>query len=249
MISKKILIVLLLVSNILNANINVTEKDVITAIQGGVKTTKEFLKKVPTYQLYKDDKTILHYAVEFKKYDVVEYLISKDIELYRKGGLYYQTALQDAIFYQYFRIARLLINAGTPLDIQNIDGDTALHIATKNGYFDIVKLLLEKGASKNIYNNNNKTPYDLVPKFTRGDAKKIKEMLKPDKFLNIKNKKSRITTSDEIDSTQATFVLDNVYFDDQVGISVDDVTQNEIKEIIEDTNLKNSNIGIKVYTH
>ena len=251
MLKKRIFVILLLFCNLLSANSDITEKEVISALQGGVKSTKEFLKKVPTYQLYEEDKTILHYAVELKKYDVVQFLISKNIELYRRGGTYYQTALQDAIFYQYFGIARLLINAGTPLDIQNIDGDTALHIATRNGYFDIVKILIENGASKDIYNNNDKTPYDLVPKFTNGDNKKIKLMLKPNKYLKIKNdlkKQSTITTSDEINQNQATFTLDQMYFDDQVGVSIDNVIPKET-QLIEDTEIKNSNIGTNVQTH
>ena len=130
------MVVFLLISQQgLNANLKVTEKsvtdkEVIIAINKGVNSTQEFLKKIPTYQLYKDENTILHYAVKLKKYDVVEYLVNK-VDLSNKGGLYYQTALQDAIFYGNLRIAELLITSGTNLDIKNIDGETALHIAAK----------------------------------------------------------------------------------------------------------------------
>jgi hypothetical protein len=255
MLKKRIFIILILLfSNILTANSNATEKELISALQGGVKSTKEFLKKVPAYQLYEEDKSILHYAVALRNYDVIEFLISKNMELYRRGGIYYQTALQDAIFYQYFRIAILLINSGSPLDIKNIDGDTALHIAARNGYLDIVKVLIAKGASKNIYNNNNNTPYDTLPKFIIDNNKEAKAFLKPDRTLKIEEESKRqgtITTSYEIDRGQATFTLDQMYFDDQVGASIDNVIQrkNTQMHIIKDTEMKNSDIGINVYTH
>lgn len=255
MLNRKILIIILLIliNTLLEANSFATEKELITALKGGVKTTKEFLKKVPTYQLYEEDKSILHYAVALRKYNVIEFLISKDMELYRRGGLYYQTALQDAIFYQYFRIAVLLINSGTPLDLKNIDGDTALHIAARNGYVDIIKALLNAGASKNMYNNNSNTPFDLLPDFTMENHKELKALLKPDKSLKLNKeskKRSTIIVSHEMDRGQANFVLDQMYFDEQVGTSIADVTQSKgnYLEIISNTAMENSNVGIQVYS-
>ena len=251
MFKKRIYITCILLFTIsVNANSNISENKVISALQGGVKSTKEFLKKVPTYQLYEEDKTILHYAVELRKYDVIEFLISKDIELFRRGGIYYQTALQDAIYYQYFRIAKLLINSGTPLDIKNIDGDTALHIAARNGYLDIIKLLISNGASKNIYNEKENTPYDTLSKFMKDNHKKVSSILKPDRNLKLINK-SKFPRSVEINRGQATFTLDEMYFDDQVGASIDSVIYNKGNQldIIRDTKMNNSNIGIKVYSH
>jgi len=255
MINKKTLIILvLLFITMLKADTFATEKNLISALKGGVKTTKEFLKKVPTYQLYEEDKSILHYAVNLRKYDVIDFLISQDVELYRRGGLYYQTALQDAIFNQYFRIAILLINSGSPLDIKNIDGDTALHIAARNGYGDIIKALLNAGASKNIYNNHGDTPFDLLPKFMMDNNKELKALLKPDKRLKLnkeQTKKTTIAVSHEMDRGQADFVLDKMYFDEQVGTTINDVTQSKgsYLEIINDTSMENSNVGTQIYTH
>lgn len=251
-LKKKTLIILFVfLTTILEANSLATEKNLIVALQGGVKTTKEFLKQVPTYQLYEEDKSILHYAVALKKYDVIDFLISKDMELYRRGGLFYQTALQDAIFYQYFRIALLLINSGSPLDIKNIDGDTALHIAARNGYVDIIKALLNAGASKNIYNNNSNTPFDLLPSFMMENNKELKALLKPDKSLELDEASKKTTTiriSHEMDRGQATFPLDQMYFDEQVGTTIADVIQSkgDYLEIIRDTAMENSNVGIQI---
>ncbi|NEW61289.1 ankyrin repeat domain-containing protein [Sulfurovum sp. bin170] len=244
---KSLFILPLLLFNLhmLNADSSNLEKELIVSLNQGVKTTEKFLEKVPTYQLYKYDKTILHYAVELEKYDIVEFLVSKNIELSRKGGVYYQTALQDAIFYQYFRIARLLINNGTPLDIQNIDGDTALHIAAKNGYSDMVNLLLSNGASKNIYNANGNTPYDVVPNFMMDSSKKLKSVLKLDKQEKLKSSNSihgATFTLDGMEQGGATFTLDKMNFE---GSAVDTpfVSESKSIEIQNESVVENSNMG------
>ena len=264
MLKRLLLIVSLLLFNFnLNADTQVTEKDVILAIKGGVESTKKFLEKVPTYQLYEYDKTIMHYAVELENYDVVEFLLSNDIELSRKGGIYYQTALQDAIFYQYFRIARILINNNADLDIKNIDGDTALHIAARNGYLDIANLLISNGASKNIYNANGETPYDLVPKLMMDSSKQLKAILKIDKRDRVHVHKAEETngatfTLDSMKFNQATFILDKVNFDNQYVQSKNDneedndLSLSSSKSIgINDdtTTLQDSSVGSLIKSH
>jgi hypothetical protein len=258
MLKKTIYIISLLLFNIfmLNADSSTTERELIIALNRGVKATEKFLEKVPTYQIYEYDKTILHYAVELDKYDIVEFLVSKNIELSRKGGIYYETALQDAIFYEHFRIARLLINSGTNLDVKNIDGDTALHIAAKNGYSDMVRLLLANGASKNIYNANGNTPYELVPNFMRDSSKKLKEMLKTEDTSKSKvkvhhNMGGAKFTLDEMDYGGASFILDEMNFDNtrEVGEASSSSKSIEINIVDEDTATENSNIGDVIKSH
>ncbi len=59
-------------------------------------------------------------------------------------------------------IAKVLIDAGVELDIQNNDGSTALHTAAFFCRPAIVKLLLQKGADKTIKNKFNATAYESV---------------------------------------------------------------------------------------
>jgi ankyrin repeat protein len=163
----------------LNATAPTTEKDVLIAINSGVDATKKFLKKVPTYQLYEKNKTILHYAVELNKYKVVEFLTKDRMNLARRGGIFSQTPLQDAIYYRHFRIAKLLISRGSPLNTKNINGETALHIAAKHGYTDMVKALLDAGAATNISDEDGNLPYELVPELMFENSKALVENLKP----------------------------------------------------------------------
>jgi ankyrin repeat protein len=252
-----IMTILLFNSNILNAETDTLEKELVKSLNQGIKSTEKFLEKIPTYQLYEYDKTILHYAVELGKYDIVEFLVSKNIELARKGGIYYQTALQDAIFYQYFRIARLLINSGSPLDIKNIDGETALHIAARNGYIDMVNLLISNGASKNIYNSNNDTPYDLVPNFMMDSSKKLRSILKPNKITkenkigNSQNINGANFTLDNMKFDKATFTLDEMNFETPIenDDSLSPKRSIQINIVDKDTNIQNSNIGSVIKSH
>jgi len=186
MFKKKILIAMFLVftqQSLVHAN-SPNEKDVILSIKKGVKFTESLLKKSSTYQVYKDDKTILHYAVELKAYDVVEFLLDK-ADLSRQGGIYYQTALQDAIFYGYLGIAELLIVHGTDVNIKNIDGETALHLAAKRGYTNIIKLLMKAGASTNIQDEDGNTPRDVVPELIWDSSSELKKVLTVEKKTNV----------------------------------------------------------------
>ena len=49
-------------------------------------------------------------------------------------------------------------------DAQNLNGETALHIAAKMNKLNFIHILLELGASKDIVDNNDKRPLDLASK-------------------------------------------------------------------------------------
>lgn len=55
-----------------------------------------------------------------------------------------------------------LLEYNVEINQKNKNGDTALHIATKNGYKDIVNLLLIHKADLNIKNNNQNTPLEIA---------------------------------------------------------------------------------------
>ncbi len=171
---------------------NITEKEVVSAIKKGIFGTKELLTKISVNKRFKLNKTLLHYAVALREYPVVIFLVQQKALLSERGGIYYSTALQDALYFGYLEIAHFLIQKGTILNIKNSHGDTALHIATSKGYFNIAKELLAHGASKYTPNGNGLKAYDLIPKLTFEDNREIKKLLKYKEEENRKpNQKQR----------------------------------------------------------
>ena len=232
------LIVVICLGYSTNLQAQVTEKDVLNAVNKGVVATKKFLATTPTYQLYEKNKTILHYAVELDKYDVVDFLTRHRVNLARKGGMFFQTPLQDAIYYRHFRIAKLLINRGSPLDSKNINGETALHIAAKNGYIDIVKALLTKGASINIVDGEGNLPYELIPKLMFEDDKELLSILKPENSEEDSN--SNLSTSQVI-------TIDIPMVNKTRTITMDGKNKTIDDQIIDNkSHLKNNNLGITI---
>jgi len=221
-----------------NLQAQVGEQDVLRALSQGVKATKKFLIKVPTYQLYKNNKTILHYAVELDKYDVVEFLTKNRVNLSQKGGMFFQTPLQDAIYYRHFAIAKLLINRGSPLDTKNVNGETALHIAAKNGYSDIVNALLAKGASLNIADEDGNLPYELIPKLMHDDEKELLSKLKPQPIKS---------TNNGISSASGIITIDIPTMNAKRTITIDGRNKTVDDQMVDEkSHLKNNKLGITI---
>ncbi|MBN1130335.1 MAG: ankyrin repeat domain-containing protein [Chitinispirillaceae bacterium] len=61
---------------------------------------------------------------------------------------------------QYFQIAEMLIYEGSPVNISNKNGESALILAVKAGQLQLVKLMIEKGADKNRKDREGKTALD-----------------------------------------------------------------------------------------
>ncbi len=228
---KKILFTFLILSlGVAYGTTKVSEQEIINAIKRGLPATKELLKKVPIDYISPNDDTLLHYAVRFRKRRVVEYLVRQKILLSRKGGIFYGTALQEAIYYGYLGIASYLIDMGTFLNIQNKYGQTALHIAAQRGYLDIVEQLLEAGASKSIADKNGHIPYDLIPNISWDSRKKLKELLRVGKIKKTKSKSfndfiymNRVHNGIEMRKNQTINVIDKKtkMNNSSVGLEVD----------------------------
>ena len=215
----------------LHANENISEIEITQSINLGISGVEDILKKVSIYKLFPENKTLLHYAVELDKYDVVSFLVNKDILLSQKGGEFYGTALQEAIYYGYPDIANFLIEQDTPPNIQDINGDTALHIAASNGDLDIITSLLSHGADKYIVNNNGKTAYDLIPDLTFDDTSEMKSLL--------------ATTSSTIQSKKN--LHNNLSFNNIIKSLPTQHRNNRVIDTIDSSSsFKQSNIGINI---
>jgi len=180
------------------------DENIPTFINQDIPTIKKKLKEVSIQKKYKKNKTLLHYAVEARNFNTVSFLVSQKIFLSSQGGAYNNTALQDAISYGYLKIAYYLIKKGTPLNIKNRYGQTALHIASAKSYRNIIKALLANGADKSAIDNSGYRPYDLIAKLSFSSNREIEKLLqtresiKEDKsyreYIFI-DKKSEITNS------------------------------------------------------
>ena len=70
--------------------------------------------------------------------------------------------LQSAVWNGHMRVTEVLLERGAFPNIQNIRGETALHLASYWNSLDIVGVLLERGANPNIHNAYGETPLYLA---------------------------------------------------------------------------------------
>jgi ankyrin repeat protein len=58
--------------------------------------------------------------------------------------------------------AKVLIECGANVNLQDVNNQMPLHLASKYGYLDTAQLLLDNGADPNAPDNNNMTPLHLA---------------------------------------------------------------------------------------
>ena len=135
-------------------------------------------------------KTPLHFAVENSKLDMVELLSKNGADVNIQDGYGKKTPLHYAaenIFYGWRRkketktaqdlqskVMEILLNNRGNANVKDAEGNTPLHLATKNEYTEIVNKLLKHGANPNIKNNAGKTPLHLA---TENAYSKIADVL------------------------------------------------------------------------
>lgn len=104
----------------------------------------------------------IHTAVLKGDIAAIKRLITSKSDLNVKESYGGSTALISAALFGKTEIAKLLIDAGAMLNIQNNEGSTALITAAFFCRPDIVKMLLAKKADKTIKNKYGSTAYTSV---------------------------------------------------------------------------------------
>jgi len=112
----------------------------------------------------------LHWAVFFRKENVVELLTTLNADPTIRDNVHDLTPLDYAIGqYSNPQIARMIIGAYGPDKIFEIlrsfdnKQNTPLHIAAKFGVYPCVILLIQRGALASVQNKDGKLPIDLCP--------------------------------------------------------------------------------------
>lgn len=100
----------------------------------------------------RDGSTILQRAVIQNEKSMVDFLIQNHVDL-NQTDQSKRTPMHYAALYKFIDIAKILINAGASLDIEDEPGNTPLAYAVSNrkeGYLEMTKLLIHHGANADL---------------------------------------------------------------------------------------------------
>ena len=93
-----------------------------------------------------DNKNILFHTIQYNYYDIVEEILSRDIDINATNN-YENTALITAVYMNSINIVKILLNVtNIDLNIKNIFGLSALDIALQRDKTEIIVLLKNAGA-------------------------------------------------------------------------------------------------------
>ena len=112
--------------------------------------------------------TALHHAVRHNHVRVADILITHgDTRLNVVEYVTGETPLCYAALRGNLAIARSLVEHGCTLDVQNNEGDTALHVACREEWDEVALLLVRNGASTKLRNKSNMTPVYVASTYLR----------------------------------------------------------------------------------
>jgi hypothetical protein len=104
----------------------------------------------------------IYTAIATNDLESVKQYIATQKDLNAKDPIGGSSPLITAALFGRTEIAKLLLDAGADIGIQNNDGSTALHVAAFFCHPEIVKMLLKKGADKSIKNKYGSTAFESV---------------------------------------------------------------------------------------
>jgi ankyrin repeat protein len=104
----------------------------------------------------------IHTAAFIEDIKIIKQHIEAGSDLDVREPTVRSTALITASVFGKTEVAKVLIEGGADIDIQNNEGSTALHSAAFLGRIEIVKMLIDKGADQSLRNNAGSTAYESV---------------------------------------------------------------------------------------
>lgn len=117
--------------------------------------------------------TALSHAMEAMYEDVVEALLNRPELDPNCRGLNGRPALLAYVWRDNKDRVEKLLAHGADVNIQDNDGDTALHGAAENGDYEIIEMLLDKGANPNARNKQGGTPLMWAAVFGNPEAARL----------------------------------------------------------------------------
>lgn len=118
----------------------------------------------------------IHTATASGNVEVLKQHLAAGTNINEKDPFGGSSPLISASLFGKTEIAKMLIEAGAAINVQNNDGSTALHTAAFFCRPEIVEMLLKKGADKTIKNNFGSTAYESVAG-SFNDVKQVYDMM------------------------------------------------------------------------
>lgn len=105
--------------------------------------------------------TALHNACYRKDPCMVALLLEHGADVSTRCRQYQALPIHEAAEKADAGIVSMLLQAGSPVNDQNVHGNTPLHLASRGGGLPVVKVLVEHGADRSIVNTYGKTPPEM----------------------------------------------------------------------------------------
>jgi len=193
-------VVNVLIKNGANVDLETKRKDtaIVFAMEQKRYETALTLIKISNNLKYKNKnkETYLHLAVKNVTPDdeiaILEMMILEDsiAKRHHKFLKYYSDPKREN--FHLLELVKYIISTKLNIDLQDINGNTALHIASKyNASSSIVKLLLNAGCNINIKNKEKDTPAHFAAKnFSKNSFNILLELIKAGANINQNNKRN-----------------------------------------------------------
>lgn len=117
--------------------------------------------------------TALAHALEARYQEVEEALLKRPELDPNVGGLLGRPVLLAYVWRDNQKATERLLALGANVNLEDKDGDTALHGAAETGNVEIIRMLLDKGANINAKNKQGGTPLMWAAVFGNDDAVRL----------------------------------------------------------------------------
>ncbi|PLT30160.1 ankyrin repeat domain-containing protein [Peribacillus deserti] len=188
---------------------SVTKQELIESIiTGNLKKVREAAKDLDTVNFVtkEEAKTPLEYAFQYQQYDIAVYLIKKQGKINAKSQVpivvqaalslpdYLQTVKQtkDQRNKRIRMIEAVLKNFPEAINLTDIEGNNALHIASGKGDPDVIRMLEEAGIDDDMANNLGNTPVELAALSNQPLAVEAIAAKNPERFTKLNSEKKSL---------------------------------------------------------